>query len=382
MTQRTAVSFELERLALEGDELVVSGFWTGVRGMRFVRPTLLSDDRRILATLEHKPWAPSEDARWTVAFPWTGGIAVDAGSLSLVVAPKVIVPLGESVNGAPAAAEPDPAPASALARQPSVATATKPVATPKPQPPAKPAAKPTAKPTPKPTAKPTPKRTPKPKPAFTVGPAPVPARRPTPTPFGAPATAAASQPASAPPAVPVVPVDERIDDLTRALAAAERERDRALAQLAEAAAAREAAARKHVRIERAHEEAILAREEAESALARANAERQEAVAQRDESLLAFRTLQRQLLAERAGADRTARRAPDEDGAPDDDSETDEALGVRTVPAVRPVMAELQYPPRPAKRRLAKFDMFVVRVIGLAAAGCFLLLLVSILRAVG
>ena len=57
--------FELEQLApLEGDELVVSGFWTGVDGMRFVRPTLLSDDRRrILATLEHKPWAPSGDAQ-------------------------------------------------------------------------------------------------------------------------------------------------------------------------------------------------------------------------------------------------------------------------------------------------------------------------------
>ena len=77
MAMGQGVRFELERLALEGDELVVSGFWTGVDGMRFVRPTLLSDDRRILATLEHKPWAPSGDARWTAAFPWTGGIAVE-----------------------------------------------------------------------------------------------------------------------------------------------------------------------------------------------------------------------------------------------------------------------------------------------------------------
>ena len=38
MAQRAGVSFEVHRLALEGDELVVSGFWSGVRGLRFVRP--------------------------------------------------------------------------------------------------------------------------------------------------------------------------------------------------------------------------------------------------------------------------------------------------------------------------------------------------------
>ena len=123
MTQRMRVSFELERLALEGDELVVSGFWTGVQGMRFVRPTLLADDRRILATLEHKPWAPSENAKWTAAFPWTGGIAVDADSLSLAVAPKVIVPLGEAATGAPAVAEPAPPPDSARDQQPAPVSA-------------------------------------------------------------------------------------------------------------------------------------------------------------------------------------------------------------------------------------------------------------------
>ncbi len=57
----------------------------------------------------------------------------------------------------------------------------------------------------------------------------------------------------------------------------------------------------------------------------------------------------------------------------------QSLGVRTVPAVRSVMSELQYPPREPKRRLATFDLWVVRVVGLAAAGCFLLLLISIVR---
>ena len=92
-------------------------------------------------------------------------------------------------------------------------------------------------------------------------------------------------------------------------------------------------------------------------------------------LVAYRALQRQLQAERAQADREAR------GKPDADDDADEPLGVRTVPAVRSVMAELQYPPRERKRRLSRFDMWVVRVLGLAAAGCFLLLLFSILRVV-
>jgi len=94
---------------------------------------------------------------------------------------------------------------------------------------------------------------------------------------------------------------------------------------------------------------------------------------RDEVLVSYRALQRQVQTERAQADRQARGEADEDPA------ADEPLGVRKVPAVRGVMAELQYPPRDPKRRLARFDLWVVRVVGLAAAGCFLLLLISIIR---
>ena len=54
--------------------------------------------------------------------------------------------------------------------------------------------------------------------------------------------------------------------------------------------------------------------------------------------------------------------------------------MRTVPAARTVMAELQYPRRESEAaRSSQFDLWVVRVLGLAAAGCFLLLLLSILR---
>ncbi len=401
MTQRTRVSFELERLALEGDELIVSGFWTGVRGMRFVRPTLLFDDRRILATLEHKPWAPAENARWTAAFPWTGGVAVDADNLAIAVAPKVIVPLGETGSGAPVPAEPAPAPDSARARQPiaaetvqapvaeaAPAAAEKPATTPRPAPAAKPAAtlaavataaaQPAADAKPAPVAKAAPAAapvaTPAPPPAPIAAPAPPPAPiaapTPPPVPVALPTPVVNGVPAPPP---PVIPVDPRSDELARALAAAERERDRALAQLAEAVEARKAAVRTRARMELDHDAAIEAREEAESALARAKAERQEAIVKRDEVLIAFRTLQRQLKAERAQADRQTR------GEPDEDAETDEALGVRTVPAVRPVMAELQYPRREQKLRLTMFDMWVVRLLGLAAAGCFFLLLFSILR---
>jgi len=429
MTQRTGVSFELERLALEGDELVISGFWTGVRGMRFVRPTLHVDDRRILATLEHKPWAPAENVLWKAAFPWTGGIALDADTLALAVAPQVIVPLGETATGAPAAAEIAPAPDSARARQPAVAVtpdgepavtaAPAPAAMPAPQPAAKPAPKPASKraakaaakppPVPEPVAvavaKPAPVPIAKPAPAAVAEPAPAPVAKPAPAaavakpapapvakPAPAPAPVAKPAPAPSPVAKPapiakaaasngapvappaVVPVDTRADELARALASTERERDRAFAQLAEALETRAAAVRTRARMEIAHEAAIEARETAESALARAKAERQEAIAQRDEALIAFRTLQRQLQAERTQADREARGKPD-----DDDAAT--PLGVRTVPAVRGVMAELQYPPRERKRRLTWLDMWVVRVLGLAAAGCVLLLLYSILRVV-
>ena len=362
--------------------------------MRFVRPTLLSEDRRILATLEHKPWTPAENMPWTAAFPWTGGIAVDAGSLALAVAPQVIVPLGDTVAGAPAAAEPAPAPDSARARQPAVATTVEPelASAPEPAPAPAPAPKRRRKqataaqasvpapaqasvPVPAPAPARAAKKTasaapaaapPSPEPA----PAPAPASTATAPPSGAPARASNGAPAAQP---AVVAVDPRSDELARALAATERDRDRALEQLAEAVAEREAAVRTRAHMEIAHDEALQAREAAESALARAKAERGEAIVQRDEALIAFRTLQRQLQAERAQADRETH------GKQDEDTDTGEPLGVRTVPAVRGVMAELQYPRREQRLRLTRFDMWVVRVLGLAAAGCFFLLLFSILR---
>lgn len=59
------IAFELERYEFKGDDRVeISGRWSGVRGRRFIRPTLtvMTGGRgsRALADLEHKPWAPED----------------------------------------------------------------------------------------------------------------------------------------------------------------------------------------------------------------------------------------------------------------------------------------------------------------------------------
>jgi hypothetical protein len=69
--------FELDRFMWSGpDRLEVEGRWFGVRGRRFVRPSLTVQvggrRRRLLALLEHKPWPASEGEAWIAAFPWSG----------------------------------------------------------------------------------------------------------------------------------------------------------------------------------------------------------------------------------------------------------------------------------------------------------------------
>lgn len=99
-------SFALEELRHEEGRVVVRGTWSGVRGMRFVRPTLVADGRRALATLEHKPWAPDGAGPWTAAFPWDAG-EIDPRRASIDVAPSVTVRLaGGPTDQAPP--PPDP----------------------------------------------------------------------------------------------------------------------------------------------------------------------------------------------------------------------------------------------------------------------------------
>lgn len=359
---RAGVTFELERVEHEDDTLVVSGHWSGLRGMRFMRPTLVVGDRQVLATLEHKPWAPRNDRAWIAAFPWTGS-PPDVSDLELAVAPSISVALGQPSDQPVLALVPGAAKAKAKA-----------------------------------------------------APAPAPAPREE---YGAGtndrmrlrvvereledallerealrreleetrrerdealerAEATSVERAEVEASLRrerrvADAAGETRDELLRARAAAERDRDLVQAQRDEALQDREAAVRTRTRMELARDEAVEARAAAEAALDHAQAERDEANAQRDEVLLAYRALQRHVHSERAGQDR----AEHGDGAADADP--DEPLGVRRMPAARTVMAELQRPPPSSKYVVSKYDVWVVRVFGSVAAGCFILLLISIIR---
>jgi hypothetical protein len=103
-TDRDQVSFELERFELVGDDrLEVTGRWYGVRGRRFVRPSLTflagEGSRRSLALLDHKPWSADDGAAWVAAFPWRRdqGDVVEA---ELAVAPDITVCLSGPMSSA------------------------------------------------------------------------------------------------------------------------------------------------------------------------------------------------------------------------------------------------------------------------------------------
>jgi hypothetical protein len=91
------VAFEVERFEWTSPErLELVGRWSGLRGHRFLRPTLDAEvggeRRRMLADLEHKPWAPEEGQDWIAAFTWRG----DPGSFDeaeLTVSPELAVQL-------------------------------------------------------------------------------------------------------------------------------------------------------------------------------------------------------------------------------------------------------------------------------------------------
>jgi hypothetical protein len=91
------VAFEVERFGwTTADRIEVAGRWFGLRGHRFMRPSLLVDAggerRRLLALLEHKPWAAAEGDLWVAAFAWDGD-PVDVEAAELAVAPTVAVEL-------------------------------------------------------------------------------------------------------------------------------------------------------------------------------------------------------------------------------------------------------------------------------------------------
>ena len=92
-----SATFELERFEWTApDRLEVVGRWFGVRGLRFMRPALdlRGDDghHRLLALLEHKPWATEDGEEWIAAFACEDG-PVEFGEAELAVAPSVSVEL-------------------------------------------------------------------------------------------------------------------------------------------------------------------------------------------------------------------------------------------------------------------------------------------------
>src|ERR671927_692616 len=92
-TERDHIVFELDQFKLAGeDRLEVRGRWFGVRGRRFVRPTLMlvgdGERRRLLADLEHKPWDADDGEPWVAAFAYErSGASVREAELA--VAPDI-----------------------------------------------------------------------------------------------------------------------------------------------------------------------------------------------------------------------------------------------------------------------------------------------------
>ena len=96
----TEVAFEVERVGWPSpDRLEVVGRWFGVRGRRFIRPTLYvevdGEPRRMLAVLDHKPWAVEDGEEWVAAFAWEGE-PVDLTGSELTVGPDIAVELAPS----------------------------------------------------------------------------------------------------------------------------------------------------------------------------------------------------------------------------------------------------------------------------------------------
>lgn len=366
-------SFELHGYELEDDRIVVNGLWSGVRGLRFVRPTLVVGDREMLATLEHKPWAPDTDP-WVAAFPWYGG-TVDTGVMSLAVAPSVTVPLDAEAQPVPGTAEPEP------------------------------------------------ERRPRAEPRRRTAPAP---ERERPAPALDPRIDQLES------QVGLLREERRIleaehdavtterdllrkqlgeansvqrrhaqdagttrEELRHERTIAERERDQALARAEEADQDRAAAVRARDRMQDQLDEvrrtADAEVEAARRAAHEAEGRRDEALvqhdtvrAQRDEVLLAHRTLERQMTAGRAEANRTQTRFTAELMVPGDESEIEDdpdiPIGVRRIPAARGVSGDLLTTPPRHGRDVSPFDVWAIRVLGTVASVCFILLLGMILRA--
>ena len=115
----TDPAFVVERFAAAGDRLEVAGHWRGLRGRRFVRPVLWlhhgESRRRLVAVLDHKPWAAGDGEPWIAAFKWDGGELV-AERAELEVGRELVVDLPLPGGEAPKPRPAKPRPPSELER--------------------------------------------------------------------------------------------------------------------------------------------------------------------------------------------------------------------------------------------------------------------------
>jgi hypothetical protein len=102
-----AAVFEIERFEwVAPDRIEILGVWAGVRGRRFMRPTLVLEKdgqrKRLLAMLEHKPWAADDGTDWIAAFAWEGPIVkLDAAELNVAPGLDLKLPAPRMRQGKP-----------------------------------------------------------------------------------------------------------------------------------------------------------------------------------------------------------------------------------------------------------------------------------------
>ncbi|HWF54185.1 MAG TPA: hypothetical protein VG223_06145 [Solirubrobacteraceae bacterium] len=113
LAEQVTVSFDVEEFSHVDGYVRVTGHWNGVRGRRFVRPSLSATvngrPSRVLAELEHKPWSPEGEELWVAVFGWPEPVEL-AGGFELAVAPDIVVRLPDGTPVAPPASPPsDPA---------------------------------------------------------------------------------------------------------------------------------------------------------------------------------------------------------------------------------------------------------------------------------
>ncbi|MFL5840752.1 MAG: hypothetical protein ACJ77Z_09935, partial [Thermoleophilaceae bacterium] len=101
-----AAILEVERFEWTApDRIELAGVWFGLRGRRFIRPTLVlkgpdGPRRRLLALLEHKPWPADDGEDWIAAFAWEGEpIAAESAELNVGSGIDLVLPPPRPVGG-------------------------------------------------------------------------------------------------------------------------------------------------------------------------------------------------------------------------------------------------------------------------------------------